>query len=86
MTKIISMLVLSIATLNAEAATTKQWAWLADTYWYVPTKNLPAYTYSPITNKLSLLSDQTVFHISGYADGYIYGNVVAQIDSNRASC
>ncbi|MCX7097724.1 MAG: hypothetical protein NTV43_07450 [Methylococcales bacterium] len=87
MIKIISVLALSLSVcLSAEAATTKKWAWLADTYWYVPTKNLPAYSYSPITNKLRLLSDQTVFHIAGYADGYIYGNVVGQIDSNTFSC
>ncbi|WP_145998754.1 hypothetical protein [Methyloterricola oryzae] len=87
MKELFPLLVMSFAIFStSQAATTKQWAWLAGTFWYVPAKNLSAYTYSPITNTLRFLSDQTVFHITGYSEGYFYGSVVAQIDSNTPSC
>ena len=82
-------LVLAIGITGAAGAsntTTKKWSWLANTYWYVPTKNLPAYSYSPVTNTLAPVSDQTLFYIAGYADGYFWGNLVAQIASNSPSC
>jgi hypothetical protein len=80
------LMVASLQFTVAEAVTTDRWSWLAGTYWYVPTKNLPAYTYSPITNTLTKVSDQTVFHITDYANGYFSGNVVGQIDSNSPAC
>lgn len=79
-------LALSLGSFESNAATTEKWAWITGTYWYVPTKNLPAYTYSPLTNNLAAISDQTVFHLAGYANGYFWGNVVGQSGSNPASC
>ena len=70
----------------AQAVTSDKWSWLAGTYWYVPTKNLPAYSYSPITNTVTKVSDQTMFHITHYANGYFSGNVVGQLDSNSPDC
>jgi hypothetical protein len=50
-----------------------QWAWLKDTYWYVRTPDLPALQLDPEHNLLSWLVDQTVWHISGYKNGYFWG-------------
>jgi len=80
------VLVFGITSVAAASDTTKKWSWLANTYWYVPTKNLPAYIYSPATNSLAPVSDQTVYYIAGYADGYFWGNLVGQIASGSPSC
>ncbi|NJL28946.1 MAG: hypothetical protein HC897_14175 [Thermoanaerobaculia bacterium] len=57
--------------------TRMQWRWLADTYWYVPKPDLPALELDPDTNGLSWLVDQTVWHVSGYANGYFWGATAA---------
>lgn len=49
------------------------WAWLKDTYWYVLVPDLPALQFDPDENNLSWLVDQTVWHITGYRNGYIWG-------------
>ena len=67
------------------AATARRWSWLANTYWYVPTSNLPAVLYNSATGSLQAVSDQTVFHITGYGDGYFWGNSVTQLGSGSAS-
>lgn len=53
--------------------TRAQWRWLADTYWYVLPVDLPAVNFDPDDTKLTWLVDQTVWHISGYANGYFWG-------------
>lgn len=53
------------------------WRWLADTYWYVPQPDLPALQLDPDSNVLSWLVDQTVWHISGYKNGYFWGVTAA---------
>lgn len=53
--------------------TRTQWRWLADTYWYVLPIDLPALNFDPDDTKLSWMVDQTVWHISGYANGYFWG-------------
>lgn len=85
-TMLLLSLALSLGSLKLNAATTNKWDWIAGTYWYVPTKNLPAYTYSPLNNSLMTISDQTVFYIAGSANGYFWGNVVGQLGSNSPSC
>ncbi len=40
--------------------TARRWSWLANTYWYVPTTNLPAVLYNSTTGSLMGVSDQTV--------------------------
>jgi hypothetical protein len=62
------------------------WNFLENSYWYVPTPNLPALlsttagggTFAPI-------SDQTVFFIQHYAAGYFWGVVATEftLDPNR---
>ena len=58
---------------------TSRWAWLENTYWYVPKPNLPATIFNPGTGALGVVPDQTVYHISGYRGGYFWGETVAQL-------
>jgi hypothetical protein len=66
--------------------TVKRWSWLAGTYWYVPTSNLAAVLYGSTTGTLAPVSDQTVFQITGYRDGYFWGKTVTQLGSGSPSC
>ena len=63
----------------------RRWSWLANTYWYVPTSNLPAVLFNSSTGTLAPVSDQTVFQITGYRDGYFWGKAVTQLGSSSAS-
>lgn len=49
------------------------WSWLQDTYWYVLPENLPALQFDPDDETLNWVVDQTVWHITGYRDGYFWG-------------
>lgn len=73
-------------TKDAVAPTAKRWSWLANTYWYVPTSNLPAVIFNSSSGTLAPVRDQTVFHITGYRSGYFWGKTVAQFGSGSASC
>lgn len=66
-------------------ATPRRWAWLADTYWYVPRANLPATLYDSASGALVPVPDQTVYHISGYRNGYFWGETVTQFGSGSPS-
>jgi hypothetical protein len=68
------------------APATNRWSWLANSYWYVPTSNLPAVLYNSSTGTLAPVSDQTVFHITGYQSGYFWGKTVTQLGSGSPSC
>jgi len=52
---------------------TMTWSWLEDTYWCVPSVSLPALRFDQDGNTLTWLVDQTVWHITGYRDGYFWG-------------
>jgi hypothetical protein len=69
----------------AASPTVRRWSWLANTYWYVPTANLSAVLYNSTTGTIAPVSDQTVFHITGYRDGYFWGKTVTQLGSSSAS-
>lgn len=77
-----------IAAVNAVAApsTTRNWAFLADSYWYVPDKNLTAYIYDPAKNVVVTIADQTVFYIKNYSNGYFNGEVVGKLLGQPAAC
>ena len=62
------------------------WAWLAGTYWYVPAENLLAYIARPATQQVVPVEDQTVFHITGYRDGYFWGDTVVQLGEQQRTC
>lgn len=66
--------------------TAHRWSWLENTYWYVPTSNLSAVLFNSSTGTLAPVSDQTVYHITGYRDGYFWGKTVTQLGSSSASC
>jgi hypothetical protein len=63
------------------APATARWSWLAGTYWYVPAPNSPAVLYAPGSRALAPVLDQTVFQITGYANGYFWGVSVTQLGS-----
>jgi hypothetical protein len=67
------------------APTANRWSWLADTYWYVPTSNLAAVLFNSSSGTLVPVSDQTVFQITGYRDGYFWGKTVTQLGSSSPS-
>jgi hypothetical protein len=62
-----------------------RWSWLAGTYWYVPTANLPSIRYSTTSGLLTAQMDQTVFQITGSSQGYIWGVAVTQFSSSRST-
>jgi hypothetical protein len=49
------------------------WNWLADTYWCVPPASLPALRFDDGDDTLTWRVDQTVWHITGYREGYFWG-------------
>jgi len=73
------------AVATAVSPTVKRWSWLANTYWYVPPMNLPAVLYNSSTGTLIPVSDQTVYHITGYREGYFWGDAVSQLGSSSSS-
>ena len=79
---------MQVETLSRSESTSsvaRQWAWLANTYWYVPTANLPALVYDPTSGTLIPVLDQTVYHITAYSNGYFWGNTVSQLGSGTPS-
>jgi len=69
-------------TAAAVFSTAKLWSWLANTYWYVPTSNLPAVLYNSQTGTVTPVSDQTVYHVVSYQNGYFWGDSVTQLGSS----
>jgi hypothetical protein len=65
--------------------TPARWSWLANTYWYVPKQNLSAVIYDSSSGALVPVLDQTVYHISGYRNGYFWGETVAQFGNGTPS-
>ncbi len=63
-----------------------RWRWLADTYWIVPPANLPAVVFDAASARVAPISDQTVYHINGYREGYFWGKNVTQIGTAAPSC
>ncbi len=61
------------------------WSWLGEnsgTYWYVPEKDLPAIRWA--TNDpegYTVISDQTVWHIEHFQDGYIFGPLAVKFET-----
>ncbi len=63
-----------------------QWSWLQNTYWYVLPENTPALQFAPGENTLAWVIDQTVWHISGFRNGYLWGvSATAILDSTESS-
>jgi len=67
-------------------ADSSKWRWLKDTYWYVPTSGLPTMVFDGDSLELRKVSDQTVYHISGFQSGYFWGKTAVKIASAPVSC
>lgn len=63
---------------NQNNLTPRRWQWLSNTYWYVPQSGLNAIVFEPDNGSIIPVKDQTLYHISGYRDGYFWGETVAQ--------
>lgn len=55
------------------------WKNLENSYWFVPVPYLPALQMSAEAETPTAMIDQTVWHITGYRDGYFWGNCAALI-------
>jgi hypothetical protein len=65
--------------MSDDLETRAQWRWLAGTYWYVLPVDLPALQLGPSDGVMSWLVDQTVWHITGYENGYFWGVTAAMM-------
>ncbi len=63
---------------TAASANRSDWKWLQGTYWYCPADCMPA-IQSQRNNSFAWIIDQTVWHITGYRDGYFWGVAAALI-------
>lgn len=55
----------------------QQWNNLSGSYWYVPDQFLPALQMNATDTVPTSMIDQTVWQITGYRDGYFWGNCAA---------
>ena len=62
------------------------WSWVTDTFWYVTQENLPAVATDLTTQQRQLVSDQTVWHIEDYSQGYFWGKTVVQLTGGEPLC
>lgn len=58
---------------------TKDLSAFLDTYWYVPPSYLPAYQIN--NHQVTLVNDQTIWHITGTNSGYLTGCSFASTDN-----
>lgn len=57
----------------------ERWDFLEGSYWYVPPAYLPALQMAATDTMPVRMTDQTVWQITGYSDGYFWGNCAALI-------
>lgn len=55
------------------------WQWLVGTFWIVPAGNLSAPLFASDRDQPIWLSDQTVWQITGHANGYFWGNAAVRM-------
>ena len=85
-------LALAAASGRAEAAKKKftDWSWLGEdggTYWYVPEKYLPAIQWMTVDpESYTSISDQTVWHINKFEDGYFFGTLSVKFETFPVLC
>jgi hypothetical protein len=63
-----------------------RWSFLEDSYWYVPAANTPAILFRSSNQTLAPVLDQTVFHVTGYGDGYFWGVTVTRLGPTPLTC
>ena len=66
---------------DAQGAPAKDWGFLQNSYWYVPTPNLLAVlsTVEAGVGTVVPINDQTVFYIKNYQSGYFWGTVATEL-------
>jgi hypothetical protein len=65
---------------DAQGAPVKDWSFLNNSYWYVPTPNLLAVLSTTEGGGIvALITDQTVFYIETYQSGYFWGTVATEL-------
>ena len=66
---------------DAQGAPVKDWSFLQNSYWYVPTANLLAMLSSVEGGAGTVvpIDDQTVFYIKTYQSGYFWGTVATEL-------
>ena len=66
---------------DAQGAPAKDWSFLQNSYWYVPTPNLLAVlsTVEAGVGTVVPINDQTVFYIKNYQSGYFWGTVATEL-------
>ncbi len=57
----------------------QKWQHLENSYWFVPVPYLPALQMNAEDTEPTFMIDQTVWQITGYRDGYFWGNCAALI-------
>lgn len=57
----------------------KKWNHLENSYWFVPVAYLPALQMNAEATEPTFMIDQTVWQITGYRDGYFWGNCAALV-------
>jgi hypothetical protein len=62
----------------------EQWNFLEGSYWYVPTEYLLATQMAATDTEPTLMTDQTVWQITGCRDGYFWGNCAVLMYVNGA--
>jgi hypothetical protein len=60
----------------------EQWQFLANSYWFVPTMYLPAFQMSAADTAPVPMTDQTVWQITTYQNGYFWGNCAVLLYPN----
>ncbi len=67
-----------------------RWSWLGEdggTYWYVPEKYLPALLWlTTEPESYASISDQTVWHINKFEDGYFFGPLSVKFETFPVLC
>jgi hypothetical protein len=70
---------------NPSTLTTKDLSAFVNTYWYVPTDYLLAYSYNASTNpKLTAVRDQTIWHFTSANSGYLLGCSFTSTDNGAS--
>jgi hypothetical protein len=65
---------------EARGSSSMDWSFLQNSYWYVPTVNLPALLSSTANGGTFIpITDQTVFYIQRYVKGYFWGTVATEL-------
>lgn len=75
-----------LALAQPDSDTHHDWSQIKNTYWYVTPEDLPAIRTDLETQQHQVISDQTVWHIQEYTNGYFWGRTVVQLSGSSKKC